>query len=151
MDKGIKRPDLIREQVLARQAQLRAQGENLGGEIAHARRKLAEVDQQRAFFQRQAARGKITEQEFDSRMDETEETRQYLQSEIERLQELRDNAADVYSGLDYTEQLLVALQGRLSEIDLTPEEVRKLPADKRIEVLMSRKEIVQTLCDRVIA
>ena len=45
----------------------------------------------------------MTEQEFDLRMDETEETWQYLKGKIERLQELKDNRADVYSGLDYAE------------------------------------------------
>jgi hypothetical protein len=66
VDNGIKRPDLIREQVQARQAELQAQGDGVDSEIAHARRGLTEVDHERAFCLRQAGRGKITEAEFDA-------------------------------------------------------------------------------------
>ena len=93
VDYGIKRPDLIREQVQARQAELQAQRESADGEITHARRRLAKIDQERTFYQRQAARGKITEMEFDARMDETEDACKYWQSELACLRELRDGTA----------------------------------------------------------
>ncbi|MEA3341469.1 MAG: recombinase family protein, partial [Chloroflexota bacterium] len=95
VDCGIKRPDLIREQVQARQAELQAQDDSIDGDIAHTRRRLAKVDNERAFYQRQAARGKITEAEFDARMEETKDTRQYLRYELVQLQELRDDAVKV--------------------------------------------------------
>jgi site-specific DNA recombinase len=108
VDHGIKRPELIRKQVLDRQAELQAQGNSVDSEIEHARRRLAEIDQERAFYQRQAARGKLTEQEFDQRMNETEESYQHWQSELDRLKELRDNQAQIYAGLDCVDELLAS-------------------------------------------
>ena len=43
--------------VLATQAELQAQGDTADGDIEHARKCLTELDSQRAFYQRQAARG----------------------------------------------------------------------------------------------
>jgi DNA invertase Pin-like site-specific DNA recombinase len=149
VDKGIKRPDVICEQVRARQAELREQGESVNSEIAHARSRLTEVDQERAFFQRQGARGKITEQEFDARMGETEEKRRYWQNEIERLQQLRDDAETIQAGLDYATELLVSLQDRLAAIDQTPEELKALSKDEQKEILKARRTIIRALCDKV--
>jgi hypothetical protein len=100
VDYGIKRPDLIREQVQERQAKLRAQGSSMDSEIAHARQKLAAIDQSRAFYQRQAARGEMTEVEFDLRMNETAEEQYYWRNEIDRLLVIRDDARKVQAGLD---------------------------------------------------
>jgi site-specific DNA recombinase len=149
VDNGIKRPDLIREQVQARQAELQAQGESADGEIAHARRKLAKIDQERAFYQRQAARGKMTEAEFDARMGETEEACQYWQSELARLQELRDDAAKVEASLDYATELLTTLQEVLPEIDVPPDELKELLEEERNEILESRRDIIRALVDKV--
>jgi DNA invertase Pin-like site-specific DNA recombinase len=150
VDNGIKRPDTIKTQILARQEQLQVQGESFAGDIAHARRKLAEVDQVRAFYQRQAARGKISEREFDARMEETEVDQEYWQGELARLQELRDNAETVQSGLDYVTELLTSFQVRLSEIDQTPEELRTLPGEERDRILEERQTIIRALCEKVI-
>ncbi len=150
VDHGIKRPELIREQVLNRQAELQAQGDNVDSEIEHARRKLVEVDNERAFYQRQTARGKMTEAEFDQRMEETEDTRTYWQSELWRLQELRDDTEKVQVGLDYATELLTKLQTTLPEIDIPPKELKKLPEDKRNEILRRRQEIIRALVDCVI-
>jgi len=149
VDNGIKRPDLIREQVQARQAELQAQGESADGEIAHARRKLAKIDQERAFYQRQAARGKMTEAEFDARMGETEEACQYWQSELARLQELRDDAAKVEASLDYATELLTTLQEVLPEIDVPPDELKELLEEEHNEILESRRDIIRALVDKV--
>jgi len=43
---------------------------------------MEEIDSERAFYQRQAARGKMTEIEFDARMGETDDARQYWESEL---------------------------------------------------------------------
>jgi len=150
VDYGIKRPDLIREEVLARQAELQAQGDSADGDIAHARRRLAEIAQERKFYHKQVARGKMSEREYDELIDETEEARQYWQSELGRLQELRDNQAKVQAGLDYVTELLTTLQGKLSEIDIPPEELKALPEDKRNEILRERRNIIRALVDRVV-
>jgi DNA invertase Pin-like site-specific DNA recombinase len=149
VDNAITRPDVIRQQVEARQAELQAQSDSVDGEIAHARRKVSEVDQERAFYQRQAARGKITEVEFDQRMKETEEARVYWQEELTRLQELRDNTEKIQSGLDYTTELMLTLQEVLPEIDQTLEELKEMSEDKRDWVLKKRREILRALCNKV--
>jgi DNA invertase Pin-like site-specific DNA recombinase len=150
VDNAIKRPDTIKMQILARQQQLQAQGESFDGDIAYARRKLIEVDQARAFYQRQAARGKISEREFDARMEETEVDREYWRGELARLQELRDNAERVQSGLDYVTELLASFQARLSQIDQTPEELRARSREERDRILEERQTIIRALCEKVI-
>jgi vacuolar-type H+-ATPase subunit E/Vma4 len=70
----------------------------------------------------------MTETEFDARMEETEETRQYWKAKLEQLRELRDNAAKVQAGLDYATELLTAIQEALPKIDQTPDELKALPA-----------------------
>ena len=146
---GIKRPDLIRHQIDQRQAELRAQGDCADGEIERARKKLTDVDSERAFYQRQAARGKITEQEFDGRMDETEQQRQHWQEELVRLKELRDNTVRVNAGLDYSEHLLTAMRTNLESIDRKPEELTALPQDRQDAILKERQRIMQALVERV--
>lgn len=146
----INEPDTIKMQVLARQADLQRQGEDINGDIAHARRKLADVDQERAFYQRQAGRGRMTEQEFDARMDETEDARRHWQSELDRLQELRDNTDRVQIGLEYVEELMATYQARVPDIDQTPDELEALPREEQEEVLLERQAIIRALCDKVI-
>ena len=149
VDNGIKQPDLIRAQVAGHIEALRAEGESVSGEIAHVRLKLAEVDQERAFFQRQAARGKISEAEFDARMDETEEARKHWREELDRLTELRDNAVKVQSGLDYATQFLTALQAELPDIDQTLDELKAMSQDDRNAILKTRQKIIRALCDKI--
>ena len=149
VDYGIKRPELIREEVLARQTELQAQGDSVDGDVAHACRRLAEVTQERKTYHKQVARGKMSEREYDELIDETEETRQYWQSELARLRELRDDAAKVEAGLDYVTELLTTLQAKLPEIDQTPAELRGLPEGERNEILQTRRSIVRALVDKV--
>jgi hypothetical protein len=150
VDQGIKRPETIRLQILARQKQLQEQDACIEGDIAHAARKLAEVEASRAFFQRQAARGKLTEREFDARMEETEADLEYWSEELVRLRDLRDNAATVQAGLDYATELLASMRLRLSEIDQTSQELRQLPPERRNWVLRERQVIIRALCEKVI-
>jgi hypothetical protein len=119
-------------------------------DLAHTRKKLEEVAHARAFFQRQAARGRIQEDEFDARMDETQAEREHWQAELERLKDLRDGAAAVQDGLDYATQLMAHLQERLAVIDQTPKQLRRLPEEDRNAIVEQRKEIIQILCDEVI-
>jgi DNA invertase Pin-like site-specific DNA recombinase len=149
VDQGITQPKLLRMQVLTHQEELQRQGESVDGDIAHARQRLGEVDQERTFYLRQAARDKITEAEFDAAMQETEETRKYWQAEINRLTELRDDAAKVQAGLDYVDSLLSNVQARLPGIDQTPEELAKLPEERRDAILSERQVIIRALVKEV--
>jgi len=65
------------------------------------------------------------------------------------LQELRDNAAEVRTGLDYVTELLTLFQARLSEIDQTPEELRTLPKEEHNRILKGRQTIIRALCEKV--
>jgi DNA invertase Pin-like site-specific DNA recombinase len=150
VDNCILHPDMIRMQVLTHQEELQRQGESVDGDIAHARRKLAEIGQERAFYQKYAGKGKMTEKELDDRLDETEDARRYWQGELERLQELRDNAAKVQNGLEYATELLTSLQARLPEIDIPHDELTALPRDQQNTILRKRQEIIRALSSKVI-
>lgn len=150
VDNGIKRPDMIQMQVEAQQNELREQGDRLDGDIAHARRKLADVGRERDFCIRQAKRGIITEAEFDRTMAETEESQRYWESEVQRLVELRDDAAKVDNALAYTAELMSKIQEGLPHIDQTPEQLKAMPESERDHILSKRRDIVQALCDKVI-
>ena len=150
MDYSIKQPHLVREQVQNRQDELQAQGDSVEGEIARAYDRISEIDSQRAFCQRQAARGKIMEVEFDTRMDETEEARRYWQSELKQLKELRDDRTKVQAGLYYATELLTTLQGKLADVDIPLEEMRKLSEKRRSEILKEQQKIVRALVDKVL-
>ncbi len=149
VDNGIKQPDSINTYILGRQAELQTQGESVGGDIAHTRQRLAEVDNERAFYQRQAGRGKMTEQEFDARMEETKESRQYWQSELERLKELRDNRDKVQTGIDYVNKLMANIQTILPVADIPPGELKKLAKERQIEIFKMRQDIIRALVRKV--
>lgn len=149
VDYGIKNPQLIQEQVEARQAELQRQGDSTGGDIVRAKQNITDVDNQRAIYQRQLSRGKITEEEFDARMAETEDALQHWKEEVRRLTELRDDRAKIQSGLDYARELLEAIQRDLPKIDQPLEELRQLPKEQRLEILAKRQKIVRALCDKI--
>jgi DNA invertase Pin-like site-specific DNA recombinase len=149
VENGINRPEQIEVQILAEREELQRHGESIDGEITHARRRLSEVDQERAFYQRQAARGRITEHEFDARMEETEEAVRYWHAEIERLTDLRDDTQKMQNGIDYTRELLASMRARLYEIDCTPEELAEMPEEKRNEILEERRTMIRSIVDEV--
>lgn len=148
-DSIIQQPDLVIEQVKARQAELQAQGDSMDGDIARAKQKLEAIDQERSFYQRQAAKGFMTEAEFEARMNETKEAKQYWQTELAHLKELRDNAAKIQDELDYARTLLASIRQRLPKINQTLDELKALPRDQQDKVLTERKQIIQALCKRV--
>lgn len=150
VDNGIKHPELIQERILTRQAELQAEGENVEGSIAHARAKLAEIEQERATYQRQNARGKMTDDEFDARIAETDEQKDHWQGELSRLVELRDNTNRVSVGLDYIANLMMGLQERLPKIDQGPEVLKAMALDKQQAILSQRQEIIRALCEKVL-
>jgi site-specific DNA recombinase len=149
VDNGIKRPDFITEQVKAKQQELIKQGDSADSAIHRARQKLAEIEQERAFYQRQAAKGFINESEFEQRMNETQETAGYWQAELTRLEELRADAAEVQAGLDYVTKLLQSLARGLAQIDLAPEDCEKLSQARQDSIMKKRQEIARALCDRI--
>ena len=109
-----------------------------------------DIEIQRAFYQRQAARGKITEQEFDLRMAETQEKAKHWNQEIERLCELRDDKVKVQAGLEYAKKLLHTISDQLEEIDIHPKQLSEFPKEKREIILKKQQSIVRALCDRII-
>jgi DNA invertase Pin-like site-specific DNA recombinase len=149
VEHAIKRPDLIMEQIINRQKELLEQGNGANSEIARARQKLEGIAQERAFYQRQAAKGHVSELEFEQRMAETKEAATYWQSEAERLTELRDNATALRAGLDYVEVLLNTFNARLGELDVSTDELKQMPPEDRDAVLSERRSIIHALCDRV--
>ena len=149
VDQCIHRPDMISEQVMTKRAELQDQGDDLNAEITRAQGKLTEIDQERAFYQRQTARGKVTEQEFDDRMDETAEQRDYWLAEIERLKELRDDTRKIDAGLNYANTFLASLREGVDDLDMTPRELNQLSRDERNEVLTERRKIILALCETI--
>lgn len=73
----------------------------LPGNACQGRRKETDVDEMRAFAQSKAARGKLTEAEFDACMDETEALLRHLQGELDHWIELRDKTETVWANIDY--------------------------------------------------
>ncbi|MBN1579603.1 MAG: recombinase family protein, partial [Anaerolineae bacterium] len=149
VDNGIKRPETITAQITNKQAELQAQGDSIDGDITHAKEKLFEIDQERLGYQQQMARRKIREDEFDAHMDRTQANREYWQSEIERLKELRDDAEKVQRGIDYVYSFLTGLQKDLERIDIEPEALVELPQEKRDKILKERRKVILALCDRI--
>ena len=136
--------------VLTRQRELREQGSGIEGDIAHAQRKLEDIAQERAFYQRQMARGKMIENEFGTRMAETEQDRDHWEEEMGRLKQLRDDQQKVGAGLDYALRLMATLHSNLDGIDQGLDELLALPEDKQTEVLKERQRIVRAVVDEVI-
>ena len=145
----IEKPDVIAQQIAAKQVRLQAEGDSVDGEIARAYKELQDLDAQRAFYQRQAAKGFIKEPEFEQRMAETEESQKYWQDEIERLKELRDNATKVKAGLDYVYWLLSDFRSKLAEINQSQAELDSLSFSEQQTILYKRREMVRVLCDKV--
>jgi type I site-specific restriction-modification system R (restriction) subunit len=149
VDYGIQRPDFITGYILDRQAELQAQGDSLDGDIAHAHHELAQIAQERKAYHKQKARGKMTQQEYDELIDETEESRLYWESEIVELQELRDNMGKVRAGIDYVNKLLASIQTILPQADMPPKELKRLPEERRREILKIRQGIIRALVEKV--
>lgn len=150
VDHAIENPDEVIDQIYARQADLQAQGDNLDSEINQKRQRLAQLDREELNYARQQARGKITENTFDVLMAEVEQARKDIQSDLDELIQLRDDAAKVEAGIDYTKTFLNQVAQKLPEIDQTPDELKALPKEHREKILRARQEIIRALCDKVI-
>lgn len=148
-DEVIKHPELIREQVMNRRAQLQAQGDNFDSEIARVERELREVGTGRDRLMSQLSRDIITEADFERVMIERNREKAYWQEELTRLKALRDDAAKTESDLEHAFRLLNNYEQRLKELDMPQKELKALPADKQIDILTERKQVIQSLCERV--
>jgi hypothetical protein len=95
------------------------------------------------------ARGKLIETAYDVLIEENEQARIEAQGEIERLTELRDDTVKAKAGMDHARKFLTGLQEKLTQIDLTPEELHALPAEQKHQILKTRQNIVRSLCDKI--
>jgi hypothetical protein len=150
VDQGIKNPEYTQEQILKRQTELQEQGETLDGQIARLRILLNEIADERSAYQRMLARNRITEEEFDNRMDETKDAVEFSQSELAQLVELRDDQQKVDAGIRYTQELFRAINEDLREIDLPLEEFEPLSSDQKHYVIEMRQKVIRALVDKVI-
>lgn len=150
VDEGIKNPGNIKDQIVRKQADLMAEGDQVEGTIARLMDRLAGIDDERAAYQRMFARQRITEAEFDRRMDETEDVQKSIQEELSNLIELRDNQEKVAAGIKYAQNLLEALQEILPQIDQSREGLKAMEAEARRWVQEQRRKIIHALVDRVI-
>lgn len=82
-------------------------------------------------------------------MEETEEAREHWREELDRLTELRDNAAKVQAGLDYATQFLTSLQAELPDFDQTLDELKAMSQDDRNDILKARQKIIRALCEKI--
>lgn len=149
VDQGLKRPEIIKEQIGTKVLELQAEGEEVDNQIMKAQKRLEEIDQERAFYQKQAAREKITESEFDRRMDETEEQIKYWEDELERLKTLKYDRGKVRDSLDYAEVLFKKLCDRLDRLDCDRDTLLSLPIEEREAILIDRRDIIRALVDRI--
>ena len=150
VDEGIKNPENIQDQILWKQAELLADGDNVDGSIARLNDRLAEIEEERAAYQRMFARKRITEVEFDKRMDETEVIQEAIKDELSNLIDLRDSQDKVNAGLKYARDLLEALQDVLPKIDQSREEVKAMDLEARRWVQEQRRKIIHALVDKVL-
>jgi len=149
VDDAINRPQFVINQIVKKMNELQEQGEDVDGDIARARLRLADIMEERATYQRAYGRKKMSENEFDARMDETLEALQYYEAELSRLIETRDEVDKIAAGVAYIRELLAAIQEKLPEIDIHPDELKKLPQEEQTKIMKARQEIVRALVDRV--
>jgi hypothetical protein len=149
-DKMVTHPELIIEQVLNRQQELKEQGDNLDSEIAQKRRQIAAVEQDRMTYTRQLGRGKITEAVYDVLIAETNESEADYQEQLAYLLTLRDDQRKVRTATAYAEKLLADIRQKLPEINQTPEELTSLPEDRQRWVMSERQRVIRSLVDRAI-
>jgi hypothetical protein len=148
VDQIVSRPDFIKEYIQSQVKELQAEVEHVDGEITRIQRRLEGINDERVFYQRKAAQGKIPEVEFDVRMDETADQIEYWQCELERLLALKNDAALVNDSLSYAKDLFVKIRGQLDYLDCSPEDLEKRSKGERNKILRNRRKIVRALVDR---
>jgi site-specific DNA recombinase len=149
VDSGLKNPEIVREQIESRVSELQSRGEKTAAEILHIQRRLESIEGERAFYQKKAAQGIITEAEFDQRMRDTAEQIEHWTEELDRLRALMYEAERVESSLDYAEKLFSELRDRLDYLDCDPTTLARLPSEERTNILKERQKIIRLLVDKV--
>lgn len=143
-------PELIIEQVQNRQAELRAQDDNLDSEITRKHRQIATIEQDRMTYTRQLGRGKIKESVYDSLMTECDENEADLKEQLDYLLTLRDDQKKVKTAIERVERLLANISQRLPEINQSPKELASLPEARQRAIMLERQTIIKSLCEKVI-
>lgn len=149
VDNAIKNPDLIREQVEQRRKVLQAQGSDVTGDIAQKRRDLEELDRGRQRILDMAHKGLITQEEAEAVIQRNNLDRAILQEELSRLEQLRDEAGLVLDELNLTYQIMRKYETKVTEYDISQQELQQLDEAGQRHILEGRKEIIQALCERI--
>ncbi len=145
----IQHPEAIEAQVLDHQSKLQAEGESIDGEIARTKQQLAKINEARMFYHRQAGFGRITEEDYEGLLRESDGQRDEVQLELQRLRELRDDMQKVRAGLDYAAEFMQKLQEMLPEINQPWDELKEMTEEDRTSILRSRQDIVRSLAQTV--
>lgn len=149
VDSGLNQPDFIREYIENKLSQYESDRTQLDKEIIQAKNRIRDIENTRAFYQRKAAEGKITETEFDSRMDETKEDINYWCEVLEGYQVIKLDNQKMRDSLDYAEELFTKLRAGLEYLDCEQDVLNAKPESERNLILTKRQEIIRTLVDRV--
>lgn len=150
VDRGLKCPEIVREQIEARVRNLQAESEDVDNAVIKAQVHIEEIGAERIFFQRQAARKKVTEDEFDRQMEYTAQQLEYWQDELKRLVALKYDTDKVQNSLEYAEALFAKLRERLAYLDCDRTSLEAMEEAERNGILKERQLIIRTLVDRVI-
>ncbi len=143
-------PELIMQQVHARQVNLQQEGDSLDGEISRMKARLSQIEQEKLAYTRQQARGQITEEMFDTLIAESNQAIVTIQTDLQDAIELRDNSRKVQNAMSYAQELLSNIQAKMPEIDFTPEQFKTFSEEKQEWILTERKKIIEAVCEKVI-
>ena len=98
----------------------------------------------------QLTKGLINEQDFELIMTQRNRDHAYWQEEMVRLKTLRDEHQVVSEGLELAYRYLTAIEERLPELDVSQRKLKYLPVESQVKILHERKNIIQSICERVI-
>jgi chromosome segregation ATPase len=149
VDNGLRNPTLLRQQIEARVEELQSKSDESHNEILRIERRIESIKNERAFFQKKAAQGKISESEFDDRMDETAEQIEFWGNELERLKAYMHETQRVQTSIDYVEELFSKFCNRLEYLDCDSSTLELLSKEERDNILKERQEIIRILVDKV--
>jgi site-specific DNA recombinase len=148
VDEIIRKPDLAIDQIKIKIRNLKRESQGASGEIQTVEKRLAELSNVRAFYQRKTAIGLMTETEFDARMTETTIEIEQLQSKLARLISLRHDAEQVQRSLDYIYVLFEKMSSRAKTVDIPAESLALLAKDERNIIFQEWRILFRTLINR---
>lgn len=147
VDDAINNPDLIREQVERRQAELQENGNQAESDIERCQAEIKAIEAGRQKLMDQLSRGNITEADFETVITRRNSELEYWREELERARILRDEHVLVQENLNIAYSFLKMQRAKLSDLDRP---IKELEIDEQIRILTERRNIVQSLADRVI-